>query len=69
MVDAINKVTENIVEWSKAYRFNPALGDYEHCKHDVEFPSLANFNALGASRLKDKTNSFEAPSMLRKFFG
>tara|TARA_B110000196_G_C21099740_1_gene641949 strand:+ start:18 stop:1550 length:1533 start_codon:yes stop_codon:yes gene_type:complete len=69
VVDAINKVTENIVEWSKAYRFNPAIGDYEHCKHDVEFPSLANFNALGASSLKAKTNSFEAPSMLRKFFG
>lgn len=69
VVDAINKVTENIVEWSKAYRFNPAIGDYEHCKYDVEFPSLAKFNALGGSSLKAKVNSFEAPSMLRKFFG
>ena len=69
VVDAINKVTENIVEWSKAYRFNPAIGDYEHSQHDVEFPSLANFDALGGSRLKAKANSTEAPSMLRKFFG
>lgn len=33
VVDAINTLTENIAQWSKEYRFNPATGDFE--KHNT----------------------------------
>ncbi|MBA6350677.1 aminotransferase class V-fold PLP-dependent enzyme [Colwellia sp. BRX9-1] len=46
IVEAINQVTENIVEWAKEYRFNPATGDFEHKNSAVEYPSLNDFNAL-----------------------
>ena len=69
VVEAINQVTENIAVWSKAYRFNPASGDYEHGKPKVDFPSLSDFTALPehGSALRNKV--LETPSILPKIFG
>ena len=69
VVDAINQVTENLSVWSKEYRFNPASGDYEHGKLNIEFPSLSSFNALPENLLSTNEVAPETPSMLRKFFG
>jgi len=39
-------VTENIEQWHKEYRFNPATGDFEHVNLEVDFPSLNDFSPL-----------------------
>ena len=69
VVEAINQVTENITAWSKEYRFNPASGDYEHCKLDVEFPSLSSFKALPEYLPPVIDKTIANPSILRKIFG
>jgi len=74
VVEAINKVTENLALWSKDYRFNPASGDYEHYNLDVEFPSLACFHALpiispDTDDNETSVNKVNSASMLRKLFG
>jgi len=82
IVDAINKVTENINEWAKEYRFNPATGDFEHQAFAVEYPSLTDFQALVAvdveNKHTDKNNNEEcdsnpdikkSPSLFKKLFG
>ncbi|MBA6291761.1 aminotransferase class V-fold PLP-dependent enzyme [Colwellia sp. MB3u-70] len=69
VVEAINQVTENIALWSKEYRFNPASGDYEHGKPEVDFPSLSDFNALPETGSAVRNKVRETPSILRKIFG
>ena len=69
VVEAINQVTENIALWSKEYRFNPASGDYEHGKSEVDFPSLSDFNALPETGSAVRNKVRETPSILRKIFG
>lgn len=69
VVEAINQVSQNLVEWSKAYRFNPATGDYEHCTLDVEFPNLSSFNALPVKSVAIKEQLPERSSILHKIFG
>ncbi|MBA6390203.1 aminotransferase class V-fold PLP-dependent enzyme [Colwellia sp. BRX10-3] len=69
VVDAINQVTENLAIWSKEYRFNPASGDYEHCKLDVEYPNLSNFKALPETAPMTIDKAGEKFSILRKIFG
>jgi selenocysteine lyase/cysteine desulfurase len=68
VVDAINQVTENLAIWSKEYRFNPAVGDYEHCNLDVEYPNLSHFKALPETELITIDKAGEKNSILRKFF-
>jgi len=46
VVDAINLITENIEQWCKEYRFNPATGDFEHVNLQVEFPNINSFSPL-----------------------
>lgn len=67
VVEAINKVTANIAEWSKEYRFNPASGDFEFQGKGVEFPALANFNAL--ETLSNKAKAGQSPSIIQRLFG
>ncbi len=63
VVDAIKQVTENIGVWGKEYRFNPANGDFEHCKLQVSFPELKNFHPLQSCK------SEKPPaSLLQRFF-
>ncbi|MBA6223146.1 aminotransferase class V-fold PLP-dependent enzyme [Colwellia sp. MB02u-18] len=69
VVEAINQVTEHIALWSKEYRFNPASGDYEHGKPEVDFPSLSDFNALPKTGSEVSNKVRESPSILRKIFG
>ncbi|MFT6902797.1 MAG: selenocysteine lyase/cysteine desulfurase [Colwellia sp.] len=69
VVEAIHQVTENIALWSKEYRFNPASGDYEHGKPEIDFPSLSNFNALPVAAKAVRNKVLETPSILRKIFG
>lgn len=49
VVDAINAITDNIEEWAKEYRFNPATGDFEHCSMSVNYLTLDEFDVFGAS--------------------
>ena len=69
VVDAINQVTDNIATWSKEYRFNPASGDYEHAKLEVEFPSLASFDALPTAAPLVTGKEKGTQSILGKIFG
>jgi selenocysteine lyase/cysteine desulfurase len=76
IVEAINQVTENIIEWAKEYRFNPATGDFEHKNFAVKYPSLTDFNALALTNVDVmptvKENVLElnaSPSLLKKIFG
>lgn len=66
VVNAINEITENIEQWGAEYRFNPALGDFEHKNADIEFPSLNDFEPLGKASV-----AIEAPKLaiIRKLFG
>lgn len=64
VVDAINQVTQNLEAWAKAYRFNPATGDFEHQQMSVEMPQLCHFDALNGEKA-----SGQSASILRKLFG
>ena len=75
----LKQVTENINQWAKEYRFNPASGDFEHQASAVDYPNLNDFYAVnptsesGAkthllgpeSSYKDSTS----PSLFKKIFG
>jgi selenocysteine lyase/cysteine desulfurase len=65
IVDGINQVTENISDWSKEYRFNPATGDFEHQKHSVKYPSLEGFKPCSES---DSKRNSVTESFLGKLF-
>ena len=80
IVDAINQVTENITEWAKEYRFNPASGDFEHQESAVTYPSINDFQplALNSTERSENTSLQESvddlttkksPSLLKKIFG
>lgn len=64
VVDAINQVTANLQAWSKAYKFNPASGDFENTQGDVELLGLSDFKALPNG--EHKANK---PSILKRLFG
>ncbi|WP_206483581.1 aminotransferase class V-fold PLP-dependent enzyme [Thalassotalea sp. G2M2-11] len=64
VVDAINQVTANIEIWSQDYRFNPAIGDFEHRQLQVDFPELAEFDPLNTCKT-DKSSA----SILQRLFG
>ncbi|GLX79381.1 selenocysteine lyase [Thalassotalea insulae] len=64
IVDAINQVTANLIEWSKDYRFNPSTGDFEHRQLEVSFPQLAQFDPLATTQ---QTNG--STSILHRIFG
>jgi len=68
IVNAINEISVNIEEWGQEYRFNPALGDFEHKNAAVEFPNLNEFNPLATSAetlMSDENH----PSILKRLFG
>lgn len=46
VVDAINAITENIEQWAKDYRFNPATGDFEHNNLVIKYPRLNEFKVF-----------------------
>jgi selenocysteine lyase/cysteine desulfurase len=69
VVDAIKKVTENLALWRKEYRFNPAIGDYEHSNFSVQFPTLSSFDALPEVSSVAVKKVGATPSILRKLFG
>ncbi|WP_448566987.1 aminotransferase class V-fold PLP-dependent enzyme [Thalassotalea ganghwensis] len=64
VVNAINQVTKNIVEWSKGYRFDPTCGDFHLINGDVSYPSLAEFDAFGVS-----SETQQGTSIIKKLFG
>ncbi|MCJ8321621.1 MAG: aminotransferase class V-fold PLP-dependent enzyme [Colwellia sp.] len=66
VVDAINSITENIEQWSKEYRFNPATGDFEHNTLTVNYLGLNEFNVLPINETISK--QVEAKSFIGKFF-
>lgn len=70
VVNAINQVTENLTSWSEDYRFNPAIGDYEHKQLDIHYPNLAEFDPT--QELAIRTNNMktgESNSILSRLFG
>ncbi|UUO24554.1 aminotransferase class V-fold PLP-dependent enzyme [Colwellia sp. M166] len=69
VVDAIKQVTENLALWRKEYRFNPAIGDYEHSNFSVQFPTLSSFDALPEVSSVAVKKVGANPSILRKLFG
>ncbi|SEK73926.1 Selenocysteine lyase/Cysteine desulfurase [Colwellia chukchiensis] len=69
VVDAIKQVTENVAQWSQAYRFNPATGDFEHKQAQVELPSLAGFDPLAKQTPLTDTAAPVSPSVFQKLFG
>jgi selenocysteine lyase/cysteine desulfurase len=66
IVNAINELTNNINSWRDEYRFNPALGDYEHKNCDIAFPSLKDFKPLPE---KKGVRNISNQSLLKKIFG
>ncbi len=72
VVDAINAITENIAQWAKEYRFNPATGDFEHQKMSIAYPSLDGFSPLLSPSLvcdEPKANQKVPRSLFTKMFG
>ncbi|PCI62989.1 MAG: selenocysteine lyase [Gammaproteobacteria bacterium] len=69
VVDAINQLTENIEQWQKDYRFNPASGDFEHIKLEVEFPNINDFSPLtsNSANFLTGTNKNDKSLMQRIF--
>ena len=65
IVDAINQVTENLTEWSKEYRFDPASGDFNHVKAQVSYPDIEDFAVLDDNKGLSPTPS----SIMQKIFG
>jgi len=65
VVSAINQITENIEQWRKDYRFNPATGDFEHINLEVEFPNINDFLPLSShTKMLAKKQS----SLLKRLF-
>jgi len=62
--NAIIDVADNIGQWGKEYRFNPATGDFEHCNLEIEFPKLKGFEPLTSTVINKKN-----VSLLHKIFG
>jgi selenocysteine lyase/cysteine desulfurase len=65
VVNAINQITENIEQWSKDYRFNPATGDFEHIQLAVEYPNISEFLPLPSHT---KMLAKEQNSLLKRLF-
>ena len=65
VVKAINDITENIDNWSKDYRFNPATGDFEHINLHSEYPTLRDFSPLIDV---DLANKIIEKSLLQRIF-
>jgi len=63
IINAINQVSEHALEWAKAYRFNPASGDFEHIHSKVIFLNINEFSPLGKSK-----NTYYKRSLLKKLF-
>jgi len=73
VVDAINTLTANIDQWSKEYRFNPAMGDFEkHNTNDEKqqtYVGLGGFKPLvGKTSLALLSKAEENKSILSKLF-
>jgi len=64
VVNAINQVSENYQEWGKAYRFDPACGDFTHNDLQVQYPDLANFEPLAVQNSAPAKNS-----IMQRLFG
>ena len=67
VVDAIHCITENITEWAKEYRFNPATGDFEHTNLTINYLGLDDFKVFNDGQLD--SNSVESKGLLSKIFG
>jgi selenocysteine lyase/cysteine desulfurase len=73
VVNSINTMTQNINEWSKEYRFNPATGDFEKQVSPEEKPqsyvSISSFKPLHCSESNRAiVHAEESHSMLKRFF-
>jgi len=55
-IDAINAIVDNIDEWSKDYRFNPASGDFEHQHMEINYVGLDGFKAINSSNSVAENN-------------
>ena len=70
VVQAINTLTKNIVEWSQEYRFNPATGDFEknNTPEDIQqnYVGIKEFNALCSNETIVESEGNR--SMLKRFF-
>ena len=70
VVNAINQVTENLATWSEDYRFNPAIGDYEHKQLDIHYPNLAEFDPTQEFIMRtDNMKKGDSNSILSRLFG
>jgi selenocysteine lyase/cysteine desulfurase len=73
VVEAINTITENISEWSKEYRFNPATGDFEKQvisgDKQQSYIGISGFNPLHDSEIIVAPSSpIESESILKRLF-
>ncbi len=73
VVDAINKLTDNISLWSKEYRFNPATGDFEKKSYSDDkvrnFIGIQGFKPLEcASNDSVSVGSKASGSVLKRLF-
>lgn len=73
VVEAINTLTDNIQQWSKEYRFNPATGDFEKQILSEDVPQvylgIDGFKALPCSENSSTSPIHtESDSMLKRLF-
>ena len=73
VVESINTLTQQVSEWAKEYRFNPATGDFErHCSPEekqVNYVGIDGFNPLDViSNIATLPKDGENKSLLQKIF-
>lgn len=73
VVDSINALTDNIAQWSKEYRFNPATADFEKQNVSVEkqqtYVGIDGFQPLNVNNsLANSIKGEENKSLLKKLF-
>lgn len=73
VVEAINSLTANIMQWSQEYRFNPATGDFEKKSYPDDKPQtyigIHGFKPLHCNdNISVLVNSKESKSMLKRLF-
>jgi hypothetical protein len=70
VVDSINALSENIEQWSKGYRFDPATGDFINKDLLIKYPSLNSFDPLDIEKSAIQNDRISANrSWLAKLLG
>ncbi len=63
VVKAINDISEQVENWARDYRFNPATGAFEHQMIRMKYPRLDNFSVFS------KVKKLPSSSFIGKFLG